>query len=81
MSDRDRGREHERAPVKALAPDGVGRAEVRLLREFDPASAEADDLDVPDPYYEGPDGFDVVLDQIQAACVGLLEHVQASERA
>ena len=81
MSDRERGREHERAPVKALAPDGVARTKVRLLREFDLASAEAGDLDLSDPYYEGPDGFDVVLDQIQAACAGLLEHVQASERA
>ena len=73
-------RSNERA-LRALAPDESARAKVRLLRQFDPASVGEADLDVPDPYYEGPDGFDVVLDQIQAACVGLLEHVQASERA
>jgi protein-tyrosine phosphatase len=35
---------------------------VRLLREFDPASAGSPDLDVPDPYYGGAGGFDQVLD-------------------
>src|ERR671933_820347 len=33
-----------------------------------------DRLDVPDPYYGGPDGFDRVLDLVEAACRGLLEH-------
>ncbi len=71
-------RSNERA-LRALAPDEHSRAKVRLLREFDLASAAGrDDLDVPDPYYEGPHGFDVVLDQVQAACAGLLEHVRAS---
>jgi protein-tyrosine phosphatase len=70
-------RSNERA-LRALAPDESARAKVRLLREFDPASAGFDDLDVPDPYYEGPHGFDVVLDQVQAACAGLLEHVRSS---
>lgn len=34
-----------------------------VLAMFDPTGA-----DVPDPYYGGPEGFDTVLDQIQAAC-------------
>lgn len=62
-----------------LAPDEAAHAKVRLLREFDPASAESGDLDVPDPYHEGPEGFDRVLDLLQAACEGLLEHVRAEE--
>ncbi|MGP8240617.1 MAG: low molecular weight protein-tyrosine-phosphatase [Solirubrobacteraceae bacterium] len=74
-------RANERA-LCALALDESARAKVRMLREFDPASAGEVDLDVPDPYYEGADGFDVVLDQVQAACAELLEHVrEASERA
>jgi protein-tyrosine phosphatase len=48
-----------------------------MLREFEPAS-EPDDLDVPDPYYGGPDGFDNVLDMVQAACRGLLRELRAS---
>src|SRR4051794_35983513 len=35
--------------IRALAPDAQARAKVRLLREYDPASASAPDLDVPDP--------------------------------
>jgi low molecular weight protein-tyrosine phosphatase len=66
--------------LRGLAPDGDSRAKIHLLREFDPASAGRDDLDVPDPYYDAPHGFDVVLDQVQAACAGLLDYVRASER-
>jgi protein-tyrosine phosphatase len=67
--------------LRQLAPDEDARERVRLLREFDPASAGQRDLDVPDPYYDGEQGFELVLDQIQAACVGLLEYVRASEPA
>ena len=31
---------------------------------------------VPDPYYGGRDGFDHVLDLIEAACDGLMEHLR-----
>ncbi|MDQ3739645.1 MAG: low molecular weight phosphotyrosine protein phosphatase [Actinomycetota bacterium] len=61
--------------LRARAPDDDAAAKVRLLREFDPASAGAPDLDVPDPYYGGRDGFDVVYDQVEAACRGLLDEV------
>ncbi|MEA2444674.1 MAG: low molecular weight protein-tyrosine phosphatase [Thermoleophilales bacterium] len=60
----------------ALAPSEEAAAKVRLLREFDPAGDGSGDLDVPDPYYGGPDGFDEVLDMIDAATRGLLEHVR-----
>ena len=64
------------ADMRALAPDEASRAKVRLLREFDPASDGAPDLDVPDPYYGGPDGFEDVLDLVEAACRGLLAEVR-----
>ena len=64
--------------LRRLAPSDQAREKVRLLREFDPASAGAADLDVPDPYYGAAGGFDEVLDLVQAACAGLLEHVRAS---
>ncbi|HEY4894639.1 MAG TPA: low molecular weight protein-tyrosine-phosphatase [Solirubrobacteraceae bacterium] len=61
-----------------LAAGGVDeRAKVRMLREFDPASAVACDLDVPDPYYGGDGGFDDVYDLVRAACAGLLEEIRA----
>jgi protein-tyrosine phosphatase len=67
--------------LQALAPDEEARDRVRLLREFDPASAGAPDLDVPDPYYGGERGFDAVLDMVEAACRGLLDDLLAAERA
>jgi protein-tyrosine phosphatase len=64
--------------LRQLAPDEQAREKVRLLREFDPASVAAHDLDVPDPYYDSQRGFEIVLDQVQAACEGLLEYVRDS---
>jgi protein-tyrosine phosphatase len=60
----------------ALAPHPQAAAKVRLLREFDPASAGAEGLDVPDPYYGGADGFERVLDLVEAACAGLLAELR-----
>jgi protein-tyrosine phosphatase len=62
-----------------LASDEEQRARIRLLREFDPASEGAADLDVPDPYYGGEHGFEAVFDLVQAACAGLLGRIQAGE--
>lgn len=67
--------------LRALAPDAQTAAKVRLLREFDPASDGARSLDVPDPYYGGPDGFDRVLDLVEAACAGLLAELRAARPA
>jgi protein-tyrosine phosphatase len=64
------------ASLRGSAPDEEAAAKVRLLREFDPASVAAGDLEVPDPYYGGPGGFDHVLDLVQAACEGLLAEVR-----
>jgi protein-tyrosine phosphatase len=64
------------AHLRALAPDDEARKKVRLLREFDPASHGAPDLEVPDPYYGGPRGFEDVLDLVEAACRGLLAEVR-----
>ncbi len=61
--------------LRRLAPGEQERAKVRLLREFDPASAGAADLDVPDPYYGATGGFDEVYELVHAACAGLLEQI------
>lgn len=65
--------------LRAAAPAG-SEARLRLLREFDPASEAAADLDVPDPYYGGDDGFEHVLDLVEAACRGLLDALRADGR-
>ena len=33
---------------------------------------------VPDPYYDGEEGFEAVLDLVEAASAGLLEHIKAN---
>ncbi len=74
----DRANERE---LRQLARSEEQRAKVRLLREFDPLSAAEVAPEVPDPYYGGPDGFDEVLDLVQAACTGLLARIRAGELA
>jgi len=59
--------------LEQLAPDAAARRKIRLLRSFDPAAPEG--AEIPDPYYGGPDGFEKVLDLCEAACRGLLEHL------
>jgi protein-tyrosine phosphatase len=67
-----------RGLLRMLPADDVAtRAKVRRLREFDPASVALGDLDVPDPYYGGPRGFDIVLDHVTAACEGVIAQVRA----
>jgi len=34
--------------------------------------------DVPDPYYGGPEGFEQVLDMVEAACLGLLSEMRTT---
>jgi protein-tyrosine phosphatase len=62
---------HRRAPSDA-------RSRVKLFLEFAP---ELEVADVPDPYYGGPNGFEEVLDLVEAAARGLLEHLRRSPRA
>jgi protein-tyrosine phosphatase len=67
------------ADLRRLAPDERARSRIKLLREFDPASVGGGDLDVPDPYYGGPRGFEDVLDLVHAACEGLLAQVRVGQ--
>ena len=55
-----------RAPAEA-------RDRLRLFLEFAPETGISE---VPDPYYGGPNGFEDVLDLIEAASRGLIEHLR-----
>src|SRR5688572_8035323 len=63
--------------LRALAQAHGGEARIHLLREFDP---EPGDRQVPDPYYDGPEGFDDVFTMVHRACAALLDHLE-EERA
>jgi len=60
--------------LRRLARTPKDAAKVRLLRSYDPAAG--DDLDVPDPYYGGLDGFEECLEMVEAASEGLLAEVR-----
>ena len=64
------------ADLRGIARTREDAAKVRLLREFDPSAGDGD-LDVPDPYFGGTDGFEDVFDMVERACVGLLQHLRA----
>lgn len=57
--------------LKARAGRGR-RAVIRLMREYDEG---ADGVDVPDPYYGGPEGFETMFQILDPACRGLLRAV------
>jgi len=61
------------ARLRQLAPNAAAAGKVQRLREY---QADAPDLDVPDPYYGGPGGFDAVFDMCDEACRGLLAHIR-----
>ena len=51
------------------------RHKLHLFMHFAPRLG-ADD--VPDPYYGGPEHFEAVLDMVEAAAAGLLDHLRVS---
>ncbi len=65
--------------LQQLAPDLPSRDKVRLLRDHDPTSPP--NSEVPDPYYGGPQGFDLVFDICMAACRPLLAQLLADPDA
>jgi protein-tyrosine phosphatase len=64
--------------LTSWAADDTQRRRIHLLRSFDPALGEnPPELDVADPYYDGIPAFTAVLEQVEAACAGLLARVRA----
>lgn len=63
--------------LRLAGDDEELRDRVVLLRALDPDAVAAGDTDVPDPYYGGPDGFDTVLDVVEAGCRALLVEMRA----
>ncbi|MEP3389878.1 MAG: low molecular weight protein-tyrosine-phosphatase [Reichenbachiella sp.] len=61
--------------MKALANGSTEH--LYLLREFDPDSNG--DLNVPDPYYGGIDGFEKVFQMVSRSVDGLINHIQSKK--
>lgn len=61
------------AELRRMADAAGVATPIRLFREFDP---QADgDLDVPDPYYGGPGGFDEVVAIVRRTAAEVVAHV------
>jgi protein-tyrosine phosphatase len=63
-----------RSVLQTRDSKGGGKAQVVLMRDFDPSP---DSPDVPDPYYGGADGFEEVYQILLRSNVALLAHVRA----
>lgn len=50
---------------------------IHLMREFD--SQGEPNLDVPDPYYGGPDGFISTFEIVKRSCEGLLKELEGGQ--
>jgi len=58
--------------LEAIRPEGFA-GHLGMFLDFAPETSETD---VPDPYYGGPDGFENVLDLVEAASCGLLTRIE-----
>ena len=67
--------------LQMLADQAGVEPDLHMLRVFDPTLAHVEqphpDLDVPDPYYGGVDGFTDVLRMIEQAADGLMGQLPA----
>lgn len=61
--------------LKEKAPDLESVDKIHQMTEF--SQNKLYDY-VPDPYYGGADGFELVLDLLEDACAGLMEYCQAN---
>jgi protein-tyrosine phosphatase len=61
------------ARLEKLSAQQEDRRKLRLFLEYAPHLGE---VEVPDPYYGGPGGFERVLDMVEEAALGLLEHIR-----
>lgn len=64
--------------LRALRRRAPAHERLQLFLEYAP---QQDVREVPDPYYGGPNGFEEVLDLVEAAARGLLAHLRQRLRA
>ncbi len=63
--------------LNAIYPDGA-QAKISLMLEYARTSTLKE---VPDPYYGGPQGFEMVLDLVEDAARGFLQHLIERNRS
>lgn len=63
--------------LKSLAPSIEG--ENKVVRMIDYVKGFPNYFSVPDPYYEGAEGFEIVLDLLEDGCRNLLEDLRSND--
>ena len=58
-----------------MTQDEIHSKKIHMMREFDPEGNG--DLDVPDPYYGGEEGFEETYQIVKRSCEGLLEKLES----
>ncbi len=66
---------NNRRIIESMAVDETQSEKIHMMREFDPQGNG--ELDVPDPYYGGPEGFEETFQIIKRSCEGLLEVLES----
>lgn len=60
--------------VHRLSPDRASAQKIFRMREF--ISGYDSYTYVPDPYYEGREGFELVLDMLESGCNGIIDAIK-----
>ena len=60
--------------LQHTAPSDSERKKLKMFRSFDPEAK--DDLNVPDPYYGGDQGFDLVFNIVHRTCPKILDYLK-----
>lgn len=60
--------------LRALAPTIEAEAKIKRMADYFRMATRYDA--VPDPYYEGAEGFELVLDLLEDACDNLYQHIK-----
>lgn len=60
--------------LRKIMPEGF-EGHLGLMLDFDDIGKESGGSEVPDPYYDGEQGFEQVLDLLERSCSRLLQHI------
>lgn len=63
--------------IMLLSPDLESQAKVHRMVDFSQQYAYDH---IPDPYYMGADGFELVLNLLEDACQGLIKHLKGNNK-
>lgn len=61
--------------VRSFDPTSQFSSKIRLFCEF---CTDHQESEVPDPYYGGEQGFELVLDLLEDGCLGVLAHIRSA---